>query len=100
MKKQVFVNEEELNRWEEEQLNIALDIFAMKSTKMKDPQLKTKKRESRQKKQKWNSFGKEDKPYRKMYQKTFRARWKLERSQGRYHIPRNREYKTYGYLTW
>jgi hypothetical protein len=95
---QIDVNE--LKKWKLEEIKKEDIRFATKSEKNKDP--KKEKKKDRLKKELGNSYfyKHEEKSYRKQYQKSFKSKWKIEKSIGEYHIPINKEYKTYGYLTW
>lgn len=94
------INYSELLQWEIEQdRKIAQRLFEEKR-RVKNPNEKKKYEQKRKQLRSKHFFEKEEVWVKKITRKKFRRDWKKERNSGKWHRPVNREYRTYGWITW
>jgi len=94
------INHIELFIWETEQERKFAQKFSEKNHRTKDPKKEKRYEYNRKQLRKQHFWKKEDNWVKKITRKKFRRDWKLERKRGKWHRPVNREYRTYGRLTW
>ena len=94
------INYNELLLWGMEQdRKLAQRLFEEKK-RAKNPKEKKWYEQKRKQLRSKHFFEKEEVWVKKITQKKFRRDWKKERSSGEWHRPVNREYRTYGWITW
>lgn len=96
----MYIDQLELTNWEHEQfVKESKKLYGVKR-ESKDPK-KNKDYEYALKRRRYiHWYKKEHSWVRRNYQKKFRQEWRQEIKKGDWHRPINKEYHTYGYLTW
>jgi len=94
------IDSKELLLWEIKQDRKIAEKFFEKKRKTKLPYEKKMYEKKRKQLGNRHFFKKEDVWVKKAIQKKFRRKWKEERNRGNWHRPVNREYHTYGWITW